>query len=93
MDNWLSKGSLTTPGHRRKFDISDAIAIPCIGTFNIYHSLIDNNDNTELIFNGKKIILIKDGALQIDTTTNKVVINNAVEDLAKLIKSENANPK
>lgn len=85
LDNWLTKGERTTPGSRRKFDISDAFAIPAVQAFNSDHIHIDNNEDTELIFDGKKIKLIKDGSLQIDTTTNKVVINNAVEDLAKLI--------
>jgi hypothetical protein len=85
LDNWLSKGSLTTPGTNRKFDMSDAIAVPCLQPFNSSHSLIDNNQNTELIFDNKKIKFIKGGVLQIDTAENKITINNSVEDLAQLI--------
>ena len=85
LDNWLSKGTLTIPGSKRKFDISDAIAIPCLQAFNSNHSLIDNNNNTELIFDGKKIKFIKDSVLQIDTTGNKITINNTAEDLATLV--------
>lgn len=85
LDNWLQKGALTTPGSNRMFDLSDCFAIPCLQTFESDHSLIENNEDTELIYNGKKIKLIKNGALQIDTSTNKVIINNAVEDFAKLM--------
>ena len=68
IDNWLSKGSLTTPGDRRKFDISDAFAIPGIISFKKAHTLIKNEDTVTL-----------------STGTKKLTVNNAVEDLAKLM--------
>ncbi len=85
LDNWLSKGELTTPGVNRKFDMSDAIAIPCLQTFNADHPLIDNENDTELIFDNKKIQFINDGILKIDTGGNKFAVKNTSEDLAQLI--------
>lgn len=85
LDNWLSKGELTTPGVNRKFDMSDAIAIPCLQTFNEDHLLIENDTDTELIFDDKKIQLIRGGVLKIDTGGNKFAVKNSSEDLAQLI--------
>lgn len=85
LDNWLSKGELTTPGDRRTFDISDAFAIPGLQAFDKNHNLIEDNNDTFLVYNGKKIKLIKDGNIQLDAGTNKITINNAIEDLASLM--------
>lgn len=85
MDRWLDEGELTTPGYKRKYNLTDCIAVPCIQSFKSDHPLIDNNDDTELIFNDSKIIIKPDGDIQVDSNSGKVIINNAVEDLAKLM--------
>lgn len=85
LDNWLSKDEVSEPGNNSKFDISDVFAIPGIQAFKNEHSLIENNEDVVLEYDGKKIVLIKGGALQFDIGTNKFIFNNAVEDLAKLM--------
>lgn len=76
LDNWLTSGKVTTPGIRRFFDLSDAIAIPGLQSFK-NHSLIENNNDV--------VLRTKDRDVQIDTTTKKITINNNIEDLAKLM--------
>jgi len=78
LDNWLSDDKLTTPGKRRMFDITDAIAIPGIQSFKDDHPLIDNENDL--------VLRTTNHDLHIDTTAKKVVINNDVEDLATLMK-------
>jgi len=68
LDNWLTSGKMSTPGHRRFFDLSDAIAIPGLMPFNVDHSLIKNNNTVTLSASG----------------ATKFTVNNAVEDLASL---------
>ena len=85
IDNWLSKGDLTTPGSKRKFDLSDAFAIPGVQAFNENHQLITDNNNLEIIFDNKIITFVKDGVLKIDSKTDRITIMNTAEDLATLI--------
>lgn len=68
LDNWLSSGRLSTPGERRFFDLSDAIAIPTIQSFKSNHSQIDNADSVYLSVSGN----------------TKLNLTNGIEDLAQL---------
>lgn len=77
LDNWLSKGDLTTPGNRRMFDITDAFAVPGIQAFVNDHPLIEDENDV--------VLRTQNHDFHIDTKTNKVIINNDIEDLAKLV--------
>ena len=77
LDNWLTAGKLSTPGHRRFFDMSDAIAIPGIQAFNENHALAGNND--------KILLTSNDYDIEIDSKSKKLTLKNTVEDLAKIM--------
>jgi len=57
LDNWLSKGELTTPGDNRKFDLSDTFAIPGVISFKTAHSLIKSNQTVTLSTGTKKLTI------------------------------------
>jgi len=78
LDNWLSDDKLTTPGNRRMFNITDAIAIPGIQSFKEDHPLIENDNEFVLRSSGYNF--------HIDITDKKFKITNDVENLATLMK-------
>jgi len=74
LDTWLSKGGDSAPGDPRKFDLSDAIAIPGLFPFSESGDAEDNT-NCLLTFSG--------GKLKIDNT-GKVALGNASQELLDL---------
>lgn len=66
MEYWLNKGEITIPGDRRKFDLTDAIAIPGLFPFST-STKIQSDNNFEIHFNNASIII---------NSNNKVDINN-----------------
>lgn len=72
LENWLSKGDLTVAGNKRKFDLTDAIAIP--GLFSFNNSVkTESGDKFELHYKNASIIIdnnnkvdINDGNLTIE---------------------------
>ena len=64
LERWYSTGEDSEPGDRRKFDMSDAIAIP--GCFSFANdNLASNNDDLEIHHNGFKIVIKKNGNIQL----------------------------
>jgi len=63
LERWKSSGTDSEPGDRRKFDLSDGIAIP--GCFSFKDAnLATNNEDLEIHHNGFKIVIKKDGKIQ-----------------------------
>jgi hypothetical protein len=73
LDNWLLSGDITAPGDNRKYDITDAIAIPGLYSFNV-PNFADNND--DIVINGDNKITIKNnGDIEIGGAGLKKLIN------------------
>lgn len=83
MDLWLSVGGQVTPTDPRKFDLSDAIAIPGLMPFIDSQSSYDNLDFV-IEYNGSKIIIQADGSIQINTS-NKIAIGSQAIELLQQI--------
>lgn len=83
LDLWLSVGGQVTPTDPRKFDLSDAIAIP--GLMPFVETFPDNN-NADFVLNyaGSSITIKENGDILIDTS-NKVAIGNSTSELLDLV--------
>jgi hypothetical protein len=60
LEDWLTKGGQQPPGDPRKFDLTDAIAIPGLNPFTI-PSLAENNDDVHLVYGGASVTIKPDG--------------------------------
>ena len=76
LERWYSNGGVVEPGDNRKFDISDAYAIPGLYSF-VQENIASNNDDLEVHHNGFKIVIKKNGKIQL--------IGNGDTDLIKVI--------
>lgn len=83
IDLWLSVGGQVTPTDPRKFDLSDAIAIPGLVPFSDVTGDYNNQDFI-IEYQGSKIIIQQDGSIQINTA-NKVAIGNQTVELLQKI--------
>lgn len=83
LDLWLSVGGQVTPNDPRKFDISDAIAIPGLQPFTGDFSAISSTD-FEINFGGSKISISPSGAIQIKTDSTVAIGSNVVELLQQI---------
>ena len=83
IDLWLNEGGIVTPDDRRKFNLSDAIAIPGLKSFADDFS---NNDGTsfKISFAGSKIQIEMNGDIQIETS-NKIAIGSQAIELLQQI--------
>lgn len=79
IENFLTLGGLQEPGDRRKFDLTDAIAVPGLYPFNV-PSRSTNNEDVLLIYNNTSIRIKKDGDLEIVGSKNmKATIKGNIE--------------
>lgn len=62
LDEWLSEGGLATPQYRRKFDLSDAVAIPGLYSFK-GNGPIQGNDDVQVRYKGASIRIKPDGEI------------------------------
>jgi hypothetical protein len=87
LENWLSLGGETVPGDSRKFDLSDAMAIPGLFPFSD-SSLAENNTDVLLKFGNGRVqitgndarleygegkIRAADGTVALGTSTNELI--------------------
>jgi len=79
LEVWLDRGGEASPGEERKFDLTDAVAIPGVYPFNV-PSLATNNDDVILIHGGSKLTLKKNGDIDI-SSSGAVTINGGSIDL------------
>lgn len=69
MENWLALGGEQIPGDSRKYDLTDAIAIPGLYPFNV-SSLAENNTDVLIKYNSTTVRITQSGDVNIDTPTN-----------------------
>lgn len=72
MERFLSTGGEQEPGDTRKFDLTDAIAIPGLFPFSV-ESKTENNEDSLWIFNETKIRLKENGDVEIETPSDLIV--------------------
>lgn len=86
IDNWLEDGGIQSPNDTRKFDLSDAYAVPVL--YSQKQKITDFDPDNMVIksTNGNsKITLKTDGTILMETTANteitsaKTIINNNLE--------------
>jgi len=86
IDNWLEDGGIQSPNDFRKFDLSDAYAVPIL--YSQKQKITDFDPDNMVIksTNGNSKITIKtDGTISMETTANteitsaKTIINNDLE--------------
>lgn len=80
LDLWLSVGGQVTPNDPRKFDISDAIAIPGLQPFTGDFSGTSSTD-FEIKFGGSKISISPVGEIQIKTDSTVAIGSTSTEVL------------
>lgn len=66
LERWKSSGDDVEPGDSRKFDLSDAIAAPGLYSF-ADNNIASNNDDLEVHHKGSKIIIKKNGDIEIQS--------------------------
>lgn len=77
LENWLSTGGEVDAGDPRKSDLTDAIAIIGLNSFNI-NSLATNNEDVILQNDGSTIIIKPNGDIEVQTIKDcKIQCNNA----------------
>lgn len=83
IDLWKSVGGQVTPDDRRKFHLSDAIAIPGLMPFTGNFS---NNNGTDFVisFGDSEIRIEPNGAIQIKTASTVAIGSQAVELLQQI---------
>jgi len=80
LETWLFKGGESEPGDPRKFDLTDAIAIPGLWDFTAA-TLAENNDDFIIVHNSEKIIIKKDGNIEIGANSLKKLVNEEFKTL------------
>lgn len=83
LDLWLSVGGQVTPDDPRKFDLSDAIAIPGLQPFTGNFS--ENNGNDYIISYAGSVIRIKDDGSIVIETGNTIAIGNQTTEVLDII--------
>lgn len=75
LDRWYSSsGDVSEPGDPRKFDLSDSIAIPGLFSFN-QENIASNNDDTEIHNSGQKVVIKKNGDIEVGSSSLKKLVN------------------
>lgn len=82
IDLWLSVGGQVTPQDPRKFDLSDAIAIPGLHPFTSTYQ--GGNSDFTIEYAGSKITIREDGGVEIKTASTVAIGTQAVELLQKI---------
>lgn len=69
LELWLTQGGETEPGDTRKYDLTDAIAIPGLYPFST-PSLAENNTDVLIKYNSTTVRITASGDVNVDTPTN-----------------------
>lgn len=80
LERWYSSGDDSEPGDNRKFDLSDAIAIPGLYSFG-QANIASNNDDLEIHHSGQKVTIKKNGDIEIGNSSLKKVITDMLISL------------
>lgn len=73
MDEWLSEGGTPTPVDRRKFNLSDAVAIPGLYSFK-QNSPVNTGEDAVVQFKSSKITMRKNGDMELDVGSNDLYL-------------------
>lgn len=82
IDLWLSVGGQVTPTDPRKFDLSDAVAIPGLMPFTQPYE--GNNADFTIEYAGSSVTIHQDGAIEIKTSSTVAIGNSTTELLQKI---------
>ena len=83
IDLWLTQGGQVSPDDPRKFDLSDAVAIPGLFPFSI-SSKATNNTDLLLSYNGSYLRIKESGDIVIETSS-KIAIGSSLVELLQEI--------
>lgn len=78
IDNWKYKGGIVEPDDTRKFDITDAIAIPGILPFNISGVDSGDNEDIEIIHEKANIILKSSGEMLLENDNCSIEVGTSL---------------
>lgn len=78
LDIWLSKGNEVEPGSQRKFDLSDAIAILAVNSFN---NTDEGGDDFSLQYDNSLIRIKKNGMIEMGIDTFKKLVTEDFVDM------------
>jgi len=76
LDKWLESGKDVDPQDTRKFDLTDAVAIPGLNSFN-KSNFATNNEDIVIANNKEKITLKANGDIEMGADSLKKLINDA----------------
>lgn len=82
-DLWLTVGGQVNPDDRRKFDLSDAVAI--MGLFPFTETSTSNNNTDVLLTYKNSYITIKESGDIVINTSGKVAIGNSTTEVLDII--------
>ena len=72
IERFLEQGGEREPGDSRKFDLTDAIAIPGLYPFS-EESRADNNEDVLLIYNDTSVRITQDGNFEVEAAQDQVI--------------------
>lgn len=73
LDEWLSEGGTPAPVDRRKFNLSDAVAIPGLYSFK-QTSPADTSEDAVMQFKGSKVTMRKNGDVRVEGGSGNVFL-------------------
>lgn len=83
IDLWLTVGGQVDPDDPRKFDLSDAVAIPGLYPFSVNSEAVNNTD-VLLTYNGSYLKIKENGDIVINTS-GKVAIGNSLAEVLQIL--------
>lgn len=81
LDKWLAKGGEVAPEDPRMHDVSDAVAIPGLYSFQDFPQAAANNDDVQLHFNGADILVKADGSIVLTTGNTTATLDGSSIEL------------
>lgn len=78
LDFWLSKGELSEPGSTRKFDLTDAIAVLALNSFNNQDS---GGNNLEVVYKDAVLRIKPDNTIEMGVDAFLKLINENFKDI------------
>jgi hypothetical protein len=77
LERWYSSGDDVEPGDSRKFDLSDAVAIPGLYSFK-QENIAENNDDLLIRHKGSKIRIKSSGVVEIQSGVTPLLSKDGV---------------
>lgn len=80
LERWYSSGDDVEPGDTRKFDLSDAIAVPGLYSF-ADSNIASNNDDLEIHHRGQTVTIKKNGDIEVGSASLLKLVTSAFQSL------------